>query len=225
MPPLHRHQLAYLTPAGWHEVLEHDWDGPARSCLRHWAEKALPLVVTRQPAARPAPGAPIALGLSAPSRWGRRLLALQAVPGHIAWFDEFPSLAQAMAVLPAADRSRLRGLEASLRQLSVGTHVFGSAGWQCLTRLTYLHDRSDLDLWLGVQGPEQADLVAQLLQQCDTGLRIDGELVFTDGSAVAWREWAAWRAGLCRQMLVKRLDGASLASTSPPGASAWPHAA
>nr|WP_246294886.1 malonate decarboxylase holo-[acyl-carrier-protein] synthase [Schlegelella koreensis] len=42
--------------------------------------------------------------------------------------------------------------------------------------------------------------------------RLDGELVFDDGHAVAWREWAAWRAGQSRQMLVKTTVGASLVS-------------
>ena len=40
--------------------------------------------------------------------------------------------------------------------------------------------------------------------------RLDGELRFPDGAAVAWREWEAWRAGRSRAVLVKRLDGCSL---------------
>lgn len=231
MPPLHRHQLACLTPAGWQAVLAHDWDAPARCCLQHWAAQSLPLVVTRQQANLPHPagadahGAPVALGLAAPARWGRRLLALRVAPEHIAWFDEFPLLANVLHTLPGGDQAPLRELDATLRQHAMGAHVFGSAGWQRLTGLKYVHERSDLDLWLGVDGPDQADLVAHWLQQCDTGVRIDGELMFADGSAVAWREWAAWRAGLCRQVLVKRLHGASLESNPQAVASTWPCAA
>ena len=47
-------------------------------------------------------------------------------------------------------------------------------------------------------------------------LRVDGELVFTDGMATAWREWRTWRAGRCSSLLVKRLDGADLLQRVPP---------
>ena len=40
--------------------------------------------------------------------------------------------------------------------------------------------------------------------------RLDGELVFDDGAAVAWREWIEWRAGRARAVLVKRLHGVAL---------------
>src|SRR5256885_11862100 len=36
------------------------------------------------------------------------------------------------------------------------------------------------------------------------------ELVFPGGWAVAWREWAAWRAGGVRSVLVKGLHGGAL---------------
>ena len=44
MPPLHRHQLAHLSAAGWQEVLAMPWDADASACLQHWAAHALPLV-------------------------------------------------------------------------------------------------------------------------------------------------------------------------------------
>jgi phosphoribosyl-dephospho-CoA transferase len=54
--------------------------------------------------------------------------------------------------------------------------------------------------------------------RCDT-LRLDGELMLPVGDAIAWREWASWRAGRTRRVLVKRLNGAALcdgfAGTAP----------
>jgi phosphoribosyl-dephospho-CoA transferase len=53
--------------------------------------------------------------------------------------------------------------------------------------------------------------VAQVLLSFDGAApRLDGELLFGDGAAVAWREWIEWRAGRARAVLVKRLDGVSL---------------
>jgi phosphoribosyl-dephospho-CoA transferase len=58
---------------------------------------------------------------------------------------------------------------------------------------------------------EQADAAAALLRSFPCELpRLDGELVFDDGAAVAWREWLAWRAGRALALLVKRIDGSSL---------------
>jgi phosphoribosyl-dephospho-CoA transferase len=237
MPPLHRHQLAHLSAAGWQALLAQAWDADALACLQHWATHALPLVVTCQPAARlqpwaplvpvvpVAPVAPVALGLAAPPAWPRRRLALQVLPAHIAWFDEFPTLAQALPLLARDSRAALKALQAALQGMEVRARVYGSAGWQQLTGLRYLHDHSDLDLWLGVADAQQADQVVGLLQACHTPMRMDGELLFPHGGAVAWREWAAWRAGRCRSMLVKRLHGAALEQAGDLPATAWPCAA
>jgi phosphoribosyl-dephospho-CoA transferase len=228
MPPLRRHQLAHLNAAGWRDALASDWDAEARACLAHWASHGLPLVVTRQAVPRTAPDQPLTLGLATPACWGRRVLSLQVAPAAIAWFSEFPALTAALGVLPRRSRTALHRLQAGLLRHGVRAHAYGSTGWQCLTGLAYRHERSDLDLWLAVDSPAQADAVAQTLLACSSPVRLDGELVFADGSATAWREWAAWRDGRCAQLLVKHLHGVALQAhpPQPPSLCApWPCAA
>ncbi|MES2715493.1 MAG: malonate decarboxylase holo-[acyl-carrier-protein] synthase [Pseudomonadota bacterium] len=211
MPPLRRHQLAIPADAGWQDILARDWEPPVRAGLDHWARQRLPLVVTRQRVPRTSPAAPIALGLCLPERWGRRLVSLQLRPDQLAMFAEFPTLAEVLPQLAPAARPALQQAAAALGARGLRARVYGSLGWQAVTGLRYVHPRSDLDLWLAVDSDSEADAAAALLQRCaPAGLRIDGELVFTDGSATAWREWRAWRAGQCRSLLVKHLDGASL---------------
>lgn len=212
MPPLHRHQLAHLSAAGWREVLERDWDDELRACLALWAERSFPLVVTRQRVPRHAEDAPVSLGLAAPLQWGRRLLALELPPSRIAWFGEFPCLAEALQQLPRRARPGVAALGQALAGLGVSARAYGSVAWQHVTGMRYVHRRSDFDVWLAVEGPEQADAAARaMLQHLPAGApRLDGELLFLDGSAVAWREWLAWRAGSCRSLLVKRLDGVAI---------------
>ena len=163
----------------------------------------------------------MSLGLAAPRAWQRRRLALSAAPSQIAWFDEFPTLAQALCLAPHSDQPALQALQGALEQIGVRARVYGSAGWQRLTGLRYLREGSDLDLWLAVNDAVQADRAVGLLQACCTTVRLDGELVFPQGGAVAWREWAAWREGRCRSVLVKSLHGAVLQQADSDVTAAW----
>lgn len=210
MTSLRRHQLARLSDAGWSAVLARPWDAQARACLTHWATHRLPLVVTRQPADAIAAG-PIALGLPAPAHWDRRRLALQVPRAHVLCFDEFPRITEVLGLLPRSARSALRGLHAALTGCRATARVFGSHGWQQLSDLDHLRPGSDLDLWVAVDDAAHADAVSLHLRSFAAARpRLDGEIVFGDGAAVAWREWIEWRAGRTRAVMVRRLTGVAL---------------
>ncbi|CAN7713597.1 malonate decarboxylase holo-[acyl-carrier-protein] synthase [Variovorax paradoxus] len=210
MVSLHRHQLAWLTRSGWAAVLGRPWDVQARDCLGHWALHRLPLVVTRQPAHAGADGW-IALGLPAPACWGRRRLALQVPHAAVDGLGEFPRLADVQDLLPPPAWDVLRELLGRLSQCHAAVRVFGSYGWQAISGLDHVRAGSDLDLSIAVEGAVHADAVACALGLFEAPqLRLDGELMFGDGAAVAWREWAEWRGGRARAVMVKRLDGVHL---------------
>jgi phosphoribosyl-dephospho-CoA transferase len=213
--PLRRHRLAFLTDAGWATIRSRDWDAQAQACIDHWARHRLPLVVTRQAQPDGSAQAPVALGLPAPTQWGRRRLALQAPYSALAWFDEFPQAADASSLLPRGPRATWRALVRTLAACQAPMRVYGSYGWQLLTGLPYVRDGSDIDVWIPVHDIGHADGVTHHLETfASRRPRLDGELVFADGTAVAWREWSAWRAGRARQLLVKRLHGAALADAT-----------
>lgn len=209
MTPLHRHQIAWLSDAGWQQVQAHTWDAMAEECLQHWASHRLPLVVTRQTASE-MPHT-VALGLPAPARWYKRRITLAVPRSAVLYFDVFPRAAEVQCLLPSPARIAWRGLCEHLSACHAAARVYGSYGWQRLTGLDHVHGDSDIDLCIAVSNATQADAVAALLQGFAVPrLRLDGELVFDDGAAVAWREWAAWRAGRSKAVLVKRLLGATL---------------
>ena len=210
MPILRRHQLAYLTAAGWEEALRWPAAQGIATQLRYWAAQGFPLVVTRQGTCTAVPGR-IALGWPAPLRDGRQRVALNVAPKSVAWFDEFPEAHKALPLLPRGTRAPLQSLLAQLREIGVRPRVYGSYGWQLLSGLAYVHAASDFDLLLAVEHRDQADALVALLQaSAPASLRIDGEFLFPDGGAVSWREYASWRAGLTRELLVKRLDSVAL---------------
>ncbi len=208
MDSLRRHHLAHLAPAGWRSVLQQSWSAQQRACLAHWSAHDLPLVVGRQPA----PVEPLLhLGLPAPIGWGRLRMSLQVGAVDVARFAVFPFIEAVLPLLPAAHRDVVEGLA----ERHPATRVYGSFGWQQLTGLVYVHPASDIDLLVPTTGAAAADVLAAGLAAADgRGPRLDGEFVFADGSAVAWREWLAWRAGRLHHVLVKRIDGVALESGS-----------
>lgn len=221
MKPLRRHQLVWLDEFAWYRVLASaSSTDPSQAsatetadCLAHWAQLRWPLVVTRQPADTVAGAAPgeLALGLSAPARWGRQAIGVTASLSGVARQGEFPSAVELGPHLPAAAQVGWGLLCERLTRLGVPARVYGSYGWQQLTGMNYVHARSDIDLLIEVSTAAQADQVAALLLAAESGpVRLDGELAFEEGASVAWREWLRFRSGQADRILVKRLTGATL---------------
>lgn len=210
MPRLHRHQLVRLGDAGWRGVLSRGWDAEALDCLAHWATHRLPLVVTRQPATLPDDR--LALGLAAPARWTRRRLAIEVARADVVGLDDFPPADAVIDQIAPPAHAAWRALCASLASAGVEARVYGSHGWQFVTGMPCVHPESDVDLWLAVDDASRVDGVIAALQRFASNgrPRIDGELVFADGRAYAWREWQAWREGRCSRLLAKALAGAAL---------------
>jgi phosphoribosyl-dephospho-CoA transferase len=211
---LHRHQLARLAPGGWAAVRAQARDEMEQACLGHWADAGLPLVITQQRCSSHADAPVIAMGVSAPLRWERRRIGVQVPRAEVLYFDEFPTGLQVAGLLPVRARSAWERLCTALRAAGATPRVYGSYGWQFLSGAGHLHSRSDLDLWLPVTDPQQADEIAALLNGFEAeGLRLDGELLFCGDNAVSWREWTAWRAGRSRAVLVKTMSGSRLLRT------------
>ena len=224
--PLRRHDLVRLHASGWFDVLARPWDHEARACLAHWQAHDLPLVVTRQPlAADGGEHDALTLGIAAPTCWSRRRVALQVARRYVQRCSGFPPAGQVTPLLREGERRWWRLLCRDLTALGVTARVYGSHGWQALTGLAYLHASSDIDLLLPVRSAPQADQACVLLGGVDEGgrpPRIDGELMFGDGSATAWREWQRWRTGRTRELLIKRINGALLVrSEDRVAAASW----
>ena len=215
---LRRHRLVWLGADAWRRVLEPTsdaapWDAQALECLSHWAEHDLPLVVTRQPPTWSGHRGdePLALGLAASERWGRRRLFVEVSASAVRRVGEFAGVDAIAGTVPTHALEGFRALCAGFDRLRVAVRVYGSYGWQQLTGLAYVHEHSDIDLLATVETPPQADAVVALLQRVPFDApRVDGEIVFGDATAIAWREWAAWRSGQVERVLVKRLCGAAL---------------
>ncbi|MBQ1763421.1 MAG: malonate decarboxylase holo-[Aquincola sp.] len=215
MVTLRRHQLAYLSPAAWLRIGAEQADDESRRCTTWWAAHRLPVVVTRQPEQAAVDG--VSVGLPAPAEFGHRRIALRVAWQEILWFDEFPRTEDIAPQLPRKVGHAWRAWCHSLAAAGGQARVYGSRGWRSLTGLSHVRRGSDIDLWIGVGDDATADAVAALLAHAPQGLpRVDGELMFEDGAAVAWREWQAWRSGASRALLVRTIDRSFLRWSPAP---------
>ena len=199
MNALQRNELVWLSKFGWQRVLELGWDSEGQSVLQHWAVAQLPLVICRQ-RGETLPGT-VSLGLPAPSIWNRRKLALEALPGEVQRRGLFPSLEQ--IAQRNVDLVEIKAFRVTMRSLNLPIQVYGSFGWQDLTGMDYVRPSSDLDLRVQVPDHAMAQVAARELSALRLPMRVDGELAFPDGSAIAWREYLQWTQGEVDRVLVK----------------------
>jgi len=228
-----RHELAWLSPEGWRQVL----DAAAADhvpAIMAWQRADWPLVVRRGDVGQ-APGE-VALGLALPPRPedGRKL----RIPCHVhadrvrrcapplplaqlvaqlgAQFDAQSGaqfVAQCLNVLPHW-RAALASLEAEAAAQGIALRVYGSAALQVLTGQAYLRDTSDIDLLVQPRDRAQLDAALSLLCAHAGALPLDSEIVFPGGRAVAWKEWAAARQSAPgTRVLVKEMERVSLVTT------------
>jgi phosphoribosyl-dephospho-CoA transferase len=185
-------------------------DDMQAAAVHRWTTNAFPLVVCRQPCNVLADDM-FSAGLPGPLALGRGRWVFRIRADDVLWFDEFPLAADVTPLIPASAREQWMLLCERLAALDVCARVYGSYGWQQLTGLTYVRECSDLDLYLPVRNATHADEVVWLLATAHASLpRLDGEVVLPEGMGIAWREWADWRCGRVRELLVKQLHSVRL---------------
>jgi len=146
----------------------------------------------------------LALGLPLPPSAGKKRISLMVDLDHVVSVARPPLLRQARAYAPRAWWPTLDRLDALARRHAVDARVFGSLAWQSLTGLDYVTGRSDLDVLFEFQGETDLDRFVADVAEIETGapMRLDGELMRADGTAVNWREFH----GGASELLVKSIE-------------------
>jgi phosphoribosyl-dephospho-CoA transferase len=211
---LHRHDLVWLETGSDDGMGLDPADEDVRSRVREWIVKDRPFVV-RQQGTQVLRTGRVALGLPLPPNADKRRIALTAPRPMIRRVSRAPALPDVIPHVPWHWRPPLAHLRQRAEAIGIAFHVFGSAAWQALTGLAYVTDASDVDLLWHPATPAQLTEGVAILDawQRVSGIPADGEIVFGDDEAVAWREWQ--RRGNHAHVLVKRLDGSVMRA---PGA-------
>ena len=207
---IRRHDLVFVSVAGWRSLLETRGDLAANPLLARWVDNGWPLVRRR---AAPGDGAGAPLGLPLPPFAGKGRVAIVMDPEAIVSVAPPPTLRSVRASAPPRWRSALDAVSELATRHSIEARVFGSLAWQALTGLTYLTDQSDLDLLLCVHQEVGLRALTESLAAIEkrAPMRLDGELAFGDGLALNWRELHAET----REILVKTADDSTWPSGTP----------
>lgn len=186
-----RHDLVWLTSRGWQRVYA-GVPGQAWGALERWRERGWPAVVRRADAGQ-APGE-VAIGFALPPRagdGGKPKVGCRVELADIGRHTGALPLAAALDAAPRQWRASLALLERQAADAGLGLAVYGSVALAALTGQRYLTPQSDIDVLLRVGSRHQLTKGLDLLARYAGALPLDGEAVFPDGRAVAWKELVA----------------------------------
>lgn len=205
--PFRRHDLLYVEPDVWALVLGRCPATTELPLLKHWVDQAWPVIVRRRAAGEDAGLVPV--GVPLPPAAGKGRIALLIPPHCVVQCSAPRALRVAATVARSEWHSTIAALLSLGGRIGVEPVVVGSVLWEHLTGLTYVSPQSDLDVLWPV--PARFDVLSLLSSiasiQRDAPMRIDGEIIFADGSAVSWRElWMAHHATGPATVLAKTME-------------------
>ena len=204
-----RHDLVWLTRRGWQRVRAGAPPG-ALVQLDAWRDAGWPAVVRRAEVDL-APGE-VAIGFALPPGGGGKVrVGCRVERADIGRRTRALPLVGALDAAPAAWRAALASLEREAADAGLGLAVYGSVALAALTGQHYLTPSSDIDLLLRPLNHAQLMAGLALLTTHAALLPLDGEIVFPDGRAVAWKELrAAFDSAPGTRVLAKSLANVAL---------------
>ncbi len=212
-----RHDLVWLTGHGWERVRAAA-PADALDALDLWRDGGWPAVVRR--AETDLPPNEVAIGFALPprrpadgkgGRGGKLRVGCRVELADIGRRTRALPLVGALDAVPPEWRETLAALEREAAEAGIGLAVYGSVALEALTGQRYLNAQSDIDLLLRPLNRAQLIAGLALLARHAAVLPLDGEVVFADGRAVAWKElYAAFESAPGTRVLAKGLDRISL---------------
>ena len=201
-----RHDLLDVEPGAWRAVLAERPDLADAPHVAAWVADGRPVILRRSHPGE-APGR-VPVGLPLPPGDGKRRIGL-ALPPEAVRPRRPLHLSDTRHAGPPAWTETMEAAIALGERHGLALRPFGSLLWQSLTGLPYLSERSDLDLLWPIAGavpPALLDGLAAI--EARAPMRLDGEILLTDGGGVNWRELYA--AGPGDTVLVKHRDRLAL---------------
>jgi phosphoribosyl-dephospho-CoA transferase len=215
-----RHDLVWLTSRGWERVRAAA-PQDAIDALDVWRDGGWPAVVRR--ADTDLSPSEVAIGFALPPRrdsgaraskggvGGKLRVGCRVDLADIGRRTRALPLVGALDAVPPEWHEGLAALEREAAEAGIGLAVYGSVALEALTGQRYLTPSSDIDLLLRPLSRAQLMAGLELLARHAATLPLDGEVVFADGRAVAWKELcAAFESAPGARVLAKGLERIAL---------------
>lgn len=215
-----RHDLVWLTSRGWERVRAAA-PREALDALDLWRDGGWPAVVRRAETDL-APNE-VAIGFALPPRraaegkggkggkGGKLRVGCRVELSDVGRRTRALPLVGALDAVPEQWHAGLAALEAEAAGAGIGLAVYGSVALEALTGQCYVTPNSDIDLLLRPLNRVQLMAGLALLSRHAATLPLDGEVVFADGRAVAWKELlAAFDSAAGTRVLAKGLERIAL---------------
>jgi phosphoribosyl-dephospho-CoA transferase len=212
---LARHNLAWLTAAGW-EAGRSNIEPALHSSLEQWQRADWPAIVRR--AEPDTKSEHVCLGIALPpdpvTRHKRRI-AIHVPLAEISRSGSPLAIGATLGSAPARWQRTLDLLAADATGQGLLLEVYGSLALQALTGNSYITETSDIDILFSPRTRLQLESGIALLQEYATLLPLDGEILFPQGRGVAWKEWIQARHdGSNSRVLVKETARVHLSAMS-----------
>jgi phosphoribosyl-dephospho-CoA transferase len=201
-----RHDLLDVEPGAWAAAVAARADLAGMPHVAAWVDDGWPVILRRSHPGEDAGLVPV--GLPLPPRDGKRRIGLALPPDAVR--PRAPVLlSEARAACPPSWAPTIEALIGLGERHGLAPRPFGSLLWQSLTGLPYLSEGSDLDLLWPVPGAIPSRLMEGIAAiEARAPMRLDGEILLSDGGGVNWRELHG--AGPGGTVLVKHRDRLAL---------------
>jgi len=202
-----RHDLLHVAPRAWTAALAAHSLGEV-TLLPQWADRGWPVIVRRRLESEALDVVPV--GVPLPPAAGKSRIALNVPPAAVIARAAPTSLRTVAHKAEPAWQPTIAALVTLGERHGIEPAAFGSLLWEHHTGLIYLSPTSDLDvIWSAQGGCNINDLLRGIAQiERVAPMRIDGEVVFSQGIAANWRELhKALDADGPAEILIKTMGG------------------
>lgn len=205
---LARHSLVWLTAEGWQRAthtVAAERDG--QTVLQRWQHHDWPAVLRRREAGTPEDQLCLGLALPPDGNGDKTRIPFKAQLSDVQRITDPLALRAALKHAPSGWSGALHAFAGDCLHSGIAMRIYGSWAWQILTQQSYVRAGSDIDLLFAPVSAEELTRGLGLLAQHATQLPLDGEIVFAEGQAVAWKEcWQALQTDSRQRVLVKTGD-------------------
>ena len=198
---MRRHDLVYLHAGAAFTTPCAEEGGLLWQAARDWIDQGRPLVAARQSVDERY----VLLGLTLPLKHDRKKLTIHVDRSAISEVRPPLGIPECLTGQPESVADVLLALDEQISLSGARLGVFGSLAWEALSGEAYRHADSDFDLICDISDVAQHETALAALIQARMGLacRLDGELRFPDGNAVAWLELSEASRTAGKKVLVK----------------------